>query len=528
MSTRITVTSGSDALLATAQQVQAANRTAQLQRQTDQALQTQVAAATAEQAARLQRPLGGTPNTSVERRPSAQRQAGFGLLFQCVFIDAPGTSWSDGTVLDPFVSYDPNTVTAQLLANATDPTTLQEYDVTVPAYTASTWKQFNARSPMAGGILKRRYRPYTGQENGPVHYRYGYGGFKLKEPTVSPAPVTGAITPKFETTYSDALRLNRFPFHVYPEIRSAVVIGFGITDGSQTITVANGGPSISVGASIRIAPEWTSNSSARSFVVNYLMPNLETNYTVTAVSVGSSSTVYTLSTIIYDGAASGIPARLYKSYGSWAAVPVNEVRWNWSSGVLQADQPAGGWNDVSKTYDYYTSAGANQANAGTAWTLVDMHRVQIPATLETITANGSGLQVPYPSNAALTAGNLNSWVVRQGEYSIGRNTDTVLVKTPYGPYEYNPALAPDTGYQSKSGPWEVWNTSADYTAQLFNVTVRQGTFPDHTDYILQVPFASLTPLLAPGFGNAWLSGTPEDRFSDPPGTYYSLSVTLVE
>jgi hypothetical protein len=528
MSTRITVTSGSDALLATAQQVQAANRASQLQRERDSALQSQVTAATAEQAAQTQRPLGGTPNTSVERRPSAQRQAGFGLLFQCVFIDAPGTSWSDGTVLDPFVSYDPNTVTAQLLANATDPTTLQELDVTVPAYTAATWKSFNARSPMAGGILKRRYRPYTGKENGSVHYRYGYGGFKLKQPTVSPTPVTGTITPKFETTYSDALQLNRFPFHVFPEIHGAVVVGFGITDGSQTITVANGGPSISVGASIRIAPEWTSNSSAQSFIVNYLMPKLETNYTVTAVSVGSSTTVYTLNTIIYDGASSGIPARLYKSYGSWAAVPINEVRWTWSDSVRQADLPAGSWNDVSNTFDYYNSAGADQANAGTAWTLVEMRRVQIQGPFETITANGSGLQVPYPSDAALTAAYLDSWVVRQGEYNIGRNTDTVLAKTPYGPYVYDPDLAPDTGYQSKNGPWELWNTSADYDAQLFNVTIRQGTFPDHTDYIVQVPFASLSPLLSPGFGNAWLSGTPEDRFSNPPGTYYSLSVTLVD
>lgn len=526
MTTRITVTSGSDALLASARQVQQANRETQLQRERDART---TATATAEvQATTLQPPLGGSPDTSIDRRPAAQRVGGFGLLFQCVFIDGPGTTWSDGVTLDPFVSRDQNAVTAQLLADATDPTTLQELEVTVPAYTAATWRLFNARSPMAGGILKRVYKPYTGRENGSVQYRYGYGGFKLKQPTTSPSPVSATITPKFETIYSDALQLNRFPFHVYPEIHGAVVLGFGITDGSQTITVYNGGPSITVGASIRIAPEWTTNASAQSFIVNYLMPNLETNYTVTGVEVGSSTTVYTLSSLIYDGAASGIPARLYKSYGSWAAVPLSEVRWNWSDSVLAEDLPGGGWNDVSNTFDYFTSVGADQANAGTAWTLVDMNRVQIPAIFDTITANGSGLEVPYPTTAAFIAGSDETWVVRQGEYSITRNSDRVLAKTPYGEYIYNPNLAPDTGYVSKTGPWEVWNTDADYETELFNVTVRQGTFPEHTDYVLQVPFASLTPLLSPGFGNAWISGTPEDRFGNPPGTYYSLAVTLIE
>lgn len=528
MSTYITVTSGTGALVNRVKQVQQANREAQLQRENDTALQAQATADVAQQAAQTQRPIGGNPDTSIERRPAAQRQAGFGLLFQCVFIDAPGTTWSDGTVLDPFTSYNPNTVTAALQAAAKDPTTLQEFDVTVPAYTAATWRRFNARSPMAGGILKRRYLPYTGQENGSVQYRYGYGGFKLKQPNSSPSPVAGTVAPKFETIYSDALQLNRFPFHVYPEIHSAVIVGFGITDGSQTVTVYNGGPSISVGNSIRIAPEWTTNASAQSWININLMPKLETNYTVTAVSVGPSTTVYTLNNLIYDGAASGIAARLYKSYASWAAVPINEVRWQWTDSVLSADLPGGGWNDVSNTFDYYTSVGADQANAGTAWTLVDMRRVQIPPTFDTITANGSGLQVPYPTNAAISAGSTDAWVVRQGEYNISSNNDRLLVKTPYGPYIYNPALAPDTGYVSKTGPWEVWNTDADYDAQQFNVTVRQGTFPDHTDYVLQVPFASLAPLLSPGFGNAWLSGTPEDRFGNPPGTYYSLNVLLVE
>jgi hypothetical protein len=528
MSTYITVTSGTGALVDRVKQVQQTSREAQLQRESDTALQAQANAEVAKQAQQTQRPIGGNPNTSIERRPAAQRQGGFGLLFQCVFIDGPGTTWSDGTVLDPFTAYSPNTVTAALQAAATDPTTLQEFDVTVPAYTAATWQQFNARAPMAGGVLKRRYRPYTGRENGSVQYRYGYGGFKLKQPTTSPTPVSGTLVPNFETIYSDALQLNRFPFHVYPEIHSAVIVGFGITDGSQTVTVFNGGPTIAVGNTIRIAPEWTTDASAQSWINTNLMPDLETDYTVTAVSVGSSTTEYTLSSLIYDGAASGIPARFYKSYTSWAAVPINEVRWQWTDSVLSADLPAGGWNDVSKTFYYSTSVGADQANAGTAWTLVDMRRVQIPPTFDTITANGSGLQVPYPTTDAISAGSTNTWVVRQGEYNISRNSDRVLIKTPYGPYIYNPALAPDTGYVSKSGPWEVWNTAADYGAQLFNVTVRQGTFPDHTDYVLQVPFASLTPLFAPGFGNAWLSGTPEDRFNNPPGTYYSFRVTLVE
>ena len=104
MSTYITVTSGTGALVNRVKQVQQANREAQLQRENDTALQAQATSDVAQQAAQTQRPIGGNPDTSIERRPAAQRQAGFGLLFQCVFIDAPGTTWSDGTVLDPFTS----------------------------------------------------------------------------------------------------------------------------------------------------------------------------------------------------------------------------------------------------------------------------------------------------------------------------------------------------------------------------------------------------------------------------------------
>jgi hypothetical protein len=74
MSTRITVTSGSDALLASAKQVQQANRAAQLQRERDARL---AADATAERtAATVLAPIGGNPNTSIDRRPAAQRITG--------------------------------------------------------------------------------------------------------------------------------------------------------------------------------------------------------------------------------------------------------------------------------------------------------------------------------------------------------------------------------------------------------------------------------------------------------------------
>lgn len=73
MSTRITVTSSSDALLASARQVQQANREAQLQRERDARVE---ATTTAEvQATTLQPPNGGSPDTGVERRPAAQRKA---------------------------------------------------------------------------------------------------------------------------------------------------------------------------------------------------------------------------------------------------------------------------------------------------------------------------------------------------------------------------------------------------------------------------------------------------------------------
>jgi hypothetical protein len=78
MGTRITVTSSSDALLASARQVQQANREAQLQRERDGRT---TATATAEvQATTPQPPLGGSPDTSISRRPSAQRSGlGWGL-----------------------------------------------------------------------------------------------------------------------------------------------------------------------------------------------------------------------------------------------------------------------------------------------------------------------------------------------------------------------------------------------------------------------------------------------------------------
>lgn len=74
MSTQITVTSGSDALLVTAQQVQAANRAAQLQRSRDQRTENKAANAVTEVVAETS--TGGNSDTSIERRPAAMRQGG--------------------------------------------------------------------------------------------------------------------------------------------------------------------------------------------------------------------------------------------------------------------------------------------------------------------------------------------------------------------------------------------------------------------------------------------------------------------
>ena len=71
MSTRITVTSSSDALLANARQVQQANREAQLQKQRD--ARTTATAASEAARAPVTTPVGGNPNTAIDRRPAAQR-----------------------------------------------------------------------------------------------------------------------------------------------------------------------------------------------------------------------------------------------------------------------------------------------------------------------------------------------------------------------------------------------------------------------------------------------------------------------
>ena len=76
MSTYITVTSGTGALVTRVKQVQQANREAQLQRESDTALQAQIDNAIAREASQTERPIGGNPDTSIERRPSAQREAG--------------------------------------------------------------------------------------------------------------------------------------------------------------------------------------------------------------------------------------------------------------------------------------------------------------------------------------------------------------------------------------------------------------------------------------------------------------------
>lgn len=76
MSTYITVTSGTGALVNRVKQVQQANREAQLQRENDTALQAQATADVAQQAAQTQRPIGGNPDTSIDRRPAAQRELG--------------------------------------------------------------------------------------------------------------------------------------------------------------------------------------------------------------------------------------------------------------------------------------------------------------------------------------------------------------------------------------------------------------------------------------------------------------------
>lgn len=74
MSTYITVASDTSSLVNRVKQVQHANREAQLQRQRDIALEAEIANESQLATAQAERPIGGNPDTSIDRRPSAQRK----------------------------------------------------------------------------------------------------------------------------------------------------------------------------------------------------------------------------------------------------------------------------------------------------------------------------------------------------------------------------------------------------------------------------------------------------------------------
>lgn len=75
MSTRITVTSDTSALVGRVREVQQANREAQLERERDTTLRANIEAEVADTGSDTATPRGGNPNTSVERRPAAQRES---------------------------------------------------------------------------------------------------------------------------------------------------------------------------------------------------------------------------------------------------------------------------------------------------------------------------------------------------------------------------------------------------------------------------------------------------------------------
>lgn len=76
MSTYITVTSGTGALVNRVKQVQQTNREAQLQRERDTTLQAKIEAEVGNTQPDTTAPIGGNPDTRIDRRPSAQRKAG--------------------------------------------------------------------------------------------------------------------------------------------------------------------------------------------------------------------------------------------------------------------------------------------------------------------------------------------------------------------------------------------------------------------------------------------------------------------
>jgi len=91
MSTYITVTSGTGALVNRVKLVQQANRETQLQRESDTALQSQLDTEVTAQVEQTQRPVGGNPDTSINRRPAAQRGTPsiVGIQYRFDFSNAP-------------------------------------------------------------------------------------------------------------------------------------------------------------------------------------------------------------------------------------------------------------------------------------------------------------------------------------------------------------------------------------------------------------------------------------------------------
>lgn len=204
MSTQITVVRGDPALIDTAKRVQEANRAAQLQRERDQRTEAKIADAIQANAESLlvdSRPIGGNPDTSVDRRPSAQRKGGtvFG-------------AWLDTrTTIDPAISV---------------------LRVGTPNFGASAEANYYETSSIMVGQVPRGRKDVNASEILVLPAGAGSGVFVYVQNTITTAAV---ITPTSQLQSLVATAYEIFPFLVTADSVTQLTVPDGLRDRIEAI-----------------------------------------------------------------------------------------------------------------------------------------------------------------------------------------------------------------------------------------------------------------------------------------------------
>jgi hypothetical protein len=182
---------------------------------------------------------------------------------------------------------------------------------------------------------------------------------------------------------------------------------------------------------------------------------------------------------------------------------------------------------VADETDYIGSADTSQGSKGALNTFLYVERRTL-ALNETTTSRLSGIAIKDANSEAFDQAAENMYGLTIGSYRLSSNTDTEIDQIPLGPFVDGGDIVPASDYQAQNGPWSVRYTVTDYATEEFIVFVEQGTYPDETLYPITFTFAQLAPLLTSTYGTYYFPGTLENRFSDPPGTYQDLRVSVVQ